>query len=67
MWFIRALKDSAVNLSATGNFIDEARRKLNLFTSIEFAHVKRDGNEIAHLLAQEVEDDGDDGFGDLPF
>lgn len=66
MAVIRDLKKSALNLSTTGNFIDEARKKLNLFTSIKFSHIKRDGNVTAHLLAQDVDCDSA-GLGVLPF
>lgn len=53
-------------LSLAGNFIEAAKSKVHLFSSVIFQHIGRSGNFLAHSLAQQIgcDADGDDV---LPF
>ena len=48
---VKALRDDTEFLSTVGLVLDEIRSMVNLFNELDYSHVKREGNIVAHKLA----------------
>ena len=49
---VKALQDDTEFISAMGLVLDEIRHKVNFFNELQYSHVKREGNIVAHKLAR---------------
>ena len=48
---VKALRDDTEFLSTVGLVLDEIRSMVSLFNELDYSHVKREGNIVAHKLA----------------
>ncbi|PKA47992.1 hypothetical protein AXF42_Ash016339 [Apostasia shenzhenica] len=49
---IRELKENSLNLSMIGLCLLDTKRMLSTFPCVELTHIRREGNEVTHSLAQ---------------
>lgn len=63
---IDQIQNSVPSLSSTGGIIEEIKKMLTTFNYAYFLYGRRDGNNVAHLLARYIILDSDD-TSDLPF
>nr|POE67918.1 hypothetical protein CFP56_68748 [Quercus suber] len=51
---IKALKAEDHNLSSQGLLVEDVKLVANNFVSLSYSHIKRNGNSVAHNLAEHV-------------